>query len=77
MPWVSHGIVSDNRLIFTALKEKDGKAAEEAMVSHLQNVEEYLAEKEEEKVSGTIGEGGDSQAGRFKGSFTTVPERKR
>jgi len=52
----SHGIVSDHRLIFNALKGKDGRAAEEAMVSHLQNVEEYLAEKEGEKTAGTAGE---------------------
>jgi GntR family transcriptional regulator, transcriptional repressor for pyruvate dehydrogenase complex len=45
----SHGIVRDHRLIFTQLKERDGKAAEERMILHLQNVEEYLAEKEEEE----------------------------
>jgi GntR family transcriptional regulator, transcriptional repressor for pyruvate dehydrogenase complex len=73
----SHGIVSDHRLIFNALKEKDGKAAEEAMVSHLQNVEEYLAEREGEKTTGTVEETETLRHTGSKARSPRTPKEKR
>lgn len=73
----SHGIVRDHRVIFDALKEKDGNAAEKAMVSHLQNIEKYLVEKGEEKTSGAVEDGEALEGGRLEARPPRTPKQKK
>ena len=59
----SEGVIRDHRLILSRLKDGDGRAAEEAMISHLRYVEGYLTEKEGEKSARMTGSGGGGVIG--------------
>ena len=51
----SKAVLRDHRLIYLQLQDRDGKAAEQAMISHLQNVEEYFGGKKMKKTSKNSG----------------------
>jgi GntR family transcriptional repressor for pyruvate dehydrogenase complex len=48
----SQAVVRDHGLIFSTLKERDGEAAERAMIVHVRYVEAYLTAKEGNKSAG-------------------------